>query len=141
MAATKTSTEKAEAPEQEMQPINRQAGVITLWGPFANNTYVTTPHGEYSLQPGWVLGFDFVQRMNKKSLEVETVPVAQRRKATAKEIEAAGVDLSAMQPSKAFFDARDRADTPQSLQITVNGGLEGETFPGVLKRAPVKENH
>jgi len=127
---------KAKAPKK-----NVQAGVISEWGPFDKNTYVTTPHGDYGVQAGQVLSFEFVQKLNKSTLEMETVPVAHRRRATEEEVEAAGVDLSKMQPSQAFWDAKNKKDSPQLLEITVNGGAEGQTFPGVVKQAPVKEDH
>ena len=131
--ATKTKTKKEQG--------NIQAGVISQWGPFDQNTYVTTQHGDYGLSAGLILSFDYVEKLNKSTLEMETVPVAQRRRATEEEIEAAGVDLSHMQPSKAFHDALDRKNAPQMLEITVNGGVDGETFPGVMKQKPVKEDH
>ena len=131
--ATKTSTKKAKS--------NITAGVISEWGPFDQNTYVTTQHGDYGLAAGLVLSFDYVEKLNKNTLEMETVPVAQRRPATEDEKDAAGVDLSHMEPSQAFYDAKDRKNAPQLLEITVNGGVDGETFPGVMKRKPVKEDH
>ena len=120
---------------------NVQAGVIQEWGPFEDNTYVTTQHGDYGVPAGQVLFFEFVEKLNKGTLEMETVPVPKRRAATAVEIEAADVDLSKMLPSQAFYDARDRKNKPQLMEITVNGGVDGETFPGVLKSAPVAEDH
>ncbi len=128
MAAAKTKAPKK----------NIQAGVISEWGPFDKNTYVTTEHGDYGLEAGKVLSFDYVQKLNKSTLEMETVPVAQRRRATEDEIEAAGVDLSKMQPGPAFHAAKASANKSQVMEITING--EG-TFPGVVKKAPVKEDH
>lgn len=120
---------------------NVQAGVIQEWGPFEDNTYVTTQHGDYGVPAGQVLSFDYVEKLNKSTLEMETRPIPVRRAATVDEIEASGVDLSKMLPSQAFHDAKDRKNKPQMLEITVNGGVDGETFPGVIKAAPVAEDH
>ena len=139
MATAKTKTK---AVTQEDAPMKRiQSGVISEWGPFAVNTYVTTPHGDYGLMPGHVLTFDMVEKLNKNTLEMETVAVPNRRRATQAEIDASGIDLSAMQPGPAFFAARDKKNAPQLLEITVNGGVDGETFPGIIKQAPVQEDH
>lgn len=134
MAAAKT---KAPAKPKK----NVQAGVISEWGPFDSNTYVTTQYGDYSVQAGQVLSFTFVEKLNKQTLEMETVAVPNRRRATDQEVADAGVDLSKMQPSQAFWDAKNKKEAPQLLEITVNGGVEGQTFPGVVKQAPVKEDH
>ncbi len=124
-------------PAPEMEPIrNVAAGVISQWGPFAQNTYVTTPHGDYGLPAAQVLTFTKAQKVDKDSMEIIDYFKPVRRKATKEEVRTSGVDLSHMQPSSAFFNAEEAASTAQIMEITING--EG-SFPGVVKQAPVVE--
>ena len=134
MAAKK----KAEAP---VLGTTASAGVIDRWGPFEENTYVTNQYGEYSVKAGHILTFDMVDRLNKQTLEMEKVAKPVRRKATAEELELYGVTLEKQKPNKQLMDQVARKQAPQLMEITINGGAEGETFPGVLKQAPVPEDH
>lgn len=123
MAATKTKK-------------NRSAGTIQAWGPFEDNHYVTTPHGDYSLEAGKVLEFELIDKVDKETLQIVKVAMPVYRKATKAEIESSGVDLSRLQPSAAFRTTMDAKNPVQEMNITING--EG-TFPGVIKQAPVPE--
>ena len=134
MAAKK----KAEAP---VLGTTASAGVIDRWGPFEENTYVTNQYGEYTVQAGHILTFEMVEKLNKNTLEMELVPKPIRRKATAEELELYGVTLEKQKPNKQLMEQSKRKDAPQLMEITINGGQDGETFPGVLKQAPVAEDH
>ncbi len=139
MAAAKKKTEEvAEAP---VLGTTASAGVIDRWGPFEENTYVTNQYGEYTVQAGHILSFEMVQKLNKQTLEMETVPVPRRRKASAEELALYGVTLEKQKPNKQLMDQAARKGAPQLMEITINGGKDGETFPGVLKQAPVAEDH
>lgn len=131
-------TKKTDAP---IVGTTASAGVIDRWGPFEEHTYVSNQYGEYTVQAGHILTFDMVEKLNKHTLEMETVPVPVRRKATAEEMELYGVTLEKQKPNQQLMDQAERKDAPQLMEITINGGKDGETFPGVLKRAPVAEDH
>ena len=117
------------------------AGTIDRWGPFEENTYVTNQFGEYTVQAGHILTFEMVDKLNKNTLEMEKVPKPIRRKATAEELELYGVTLEKQKPNQQLMDQAARKQAPQLMEITINGGPDGETFPGVLKQAPVVEDH
>jgi len=137
------SVQEATQPEpdvvinEETRTVNVSSGVISQWGPFDQNVYVTTPHGDYGLPAGQVLWFEWIDKVDRDSLEIVKVPVPKRRRATDEEIEISGVDLSHMQPGRAFYDIKEGREAPQQMEITING--EG-TFPGVIKNAPVAES-
>lgn len=125
MAATKTKK-------------NRSAGTIQAWGPFEDNHYVTTPHGDYSLEAGKVLEFELVDKVDRETLEIVKVAQPRYRRATQAEKDAAGVDLTHLEPGAGYFSTMDATNQVQLMDITING--EG-SFPGVIKQAPVAEDH
>lgn len=137
MATAKKTEKVPEAPV--LGTTTASAGVIDRWGPFEDHTYVTNQYGEYTVQPGYVLTFDFKQKLNKNTLEMETVPVPVRRKATAEELAHYGVTLEAQKPNKQLMEQAAEQSAPQLMEITINDGKG--TFPGVLKQAPVVEDH
>ena len=139
MAAAKKKAEKpADAP---VLGTTASAGVIDRWGPFEENTYVTNQHGEYTVQAGHILMFEMVDKLNKNTLEMEKVAKPVRRKATAEELELYGVTLEKQKPNKQLMEQSRKKSAPMLMEISINGGAEGETFPGVMKRAPVAEDH
>ncbi len=137
-----TKSKKAKTEEVTDAPVlgtTASAGVIDRWGPFEENTYVTNQYGEFTVQGGHILTFDFVQKLNKGTLEMETVPVPRRRKATAEELAQYGVTLEKQKPNAQLMEQAARKVAPQLMEITINDGKG--TFPGVLKQAPVAEDH
>ena len=117
---------------------NRSAGTIQAWGPFEDNHYITTPHGDYSLEAGKVLEFELVDKVDRESLEIIKVAMPVYRRATKAEVESAGVNLTHLEPGAGFYSTIDASNPIQQMDITING--EG-TFPGVIKQAPVSEDY
>ena len=137
MADKKAKTE--EPTEVPVLGTTASAGVIDRWGPFEEYTYVTNQYGDYGLQAGLVLTFEMKERLNRDTFEMETVPVPIRRAATADELAQYGVTLEKQKPNMQLMEQAAQKAAPQLMEITINDGKG--TFPGVLKQAPVVEDH